>query len=320
METWEPRMFTWPATWRLARLHDPWVDFLSTPIHFSQTFVLKQSNNLRIRTKGTSLKWKRWWYICYLMLTKVQQNAGKLNGTLFRVLVPVQHLFHLNLRQSIVNQEYKKSCWSTRNLIGHVNCFTGEGFSTGSLPSPAKVAGRNEHHLLHRDRNKNVSWCNAMVNFFSDVIGLSDVVDLWVIKIKSPWSFAHVVCKSQVNRAQNAYHAVRTCERFVYPIVKMTGLYDYQTQQTHQWRNSRGAQRFVGFFPWLCFLGDDWLGRPILITRLWEEVVGGGKVREINLQMSSRPCFFGNKDNSVVLRFKGFTGGELWLHNFVSMH
>ena len=41
------------------------------------------------------------------------------------------------------------------------------------------------------------------------------------------------------------HQAARTCKRFVYSIVKITRLYDYQTWNS---RNSRGAQRFVGFF------------------------------------------------------------------------
>ena len=59
----------------------------------------------------------------------------------------------------------------------------------------------------------------------------SDLVDLWVIKIKKrPWSFAHIVRRNHVNRTQNADHAARTCERFVYPIVKI--FYDYQVWRT----------------------------------------------------------------------------------------
>ena len=39
------------------------------------------------------------------------------------------------------------------------------------------------------------------------VIGISDLVALWVIKIKkSPWSFAHVVRRDQVNKARNVDH------------------------------------------------------------------------------------------------------------------
>ena len=51
-----------------------------------------------------------------------------------------------------------------------------------------------------------------------------------------------------MNRARNTDDAARRCERFVYSTVKITRLHDYQTWQTHFSRNSRGAQRFVGFF------------------------------------------------------------------------
>ena len=51
--------------------------------------------------------------------------------------------------------------------------------------------------------------------------------------------------------------------KVVYPIVKITRL-----GQT--WfvclRNSRGAQRYMGFFSWWCFSDADWLGRQIPIT------------------------------------------------------
>ena len=45
--------------------------------------------------------------------------------------------------------------------------------------------------------------------------------------------------------------------------IKITRLYDYQTWRIHFVRNSRGAQRFIGFFSWSCFSDADWLGRPI---------------------------------------------------------
>ena len=81
---------------------------------------------------------------------------------------------------------------------------------------------------------------------------------------KSLWSFAHVVRGDHVNRARNADHAARTCERFVYSIVKIR-FYDYQTWLTH----SQGAQRYVGFFHWLCFSNADWLNRQTPIMRLF---------------------------------------------------
>ena len=50
----------------------------------------------------------------------------------------------------------------------------------------------------------------------------------------------------------------RTCERFAYFIVKITRLYDYQTWQTHFWRNARGTQRYMGFV-FLIVLFGCWL-------------------------------------------------------------
>ena len=48
------------------------------------------------------------------------------------------------------------------------------------------------------------------------MIRFSKLTDLWVIKIKSQWSFAHILHRDQVNSTQNADHAARTCKRFVY--------------------------------------------------------------------------------------------------------
>ena len=71
---------------------------------------------------------------------------------------------------------------------------------------------------------------------------------MWVIKIKSLQSFARVVRRVKANRARNADHAARTYERVVYFIVKITRLYEYQKSQINLLRNSRGVQRYVGFF------------------------------------------------------------------------
>ena len=75
------------------------------------------------------------------------------------------------------------------------------------------------------------------------LIRFSDLVELWVIKIiKRLWSFARVVRRDHVNRARNADHAARTCESFVYSVVKITRLYDYQTWQTdHEMRKGMWA-------------------------------------------------------------------------------
>ena len=51
------------------------------------------------------------------------------------------------------------------------------------------------------------------------------LVDWWVIKIKkSLRSFAHAVCRDQMNRARNADHAAGTHERFAYSRVKIVWL------------------------------------------------------------------------------------------------
>ena len=89
------------------------------------------------------------------------------------------------------------------------------------------------------------------------MIGFSDLVDQWVIKIKCLQSFARVVLEEKMNKARNTDHVARTYEMFIYSIVKITRLNDYQTRQTHLLRNSRGAQRYVGFF--LNVLFDRWL-------------------------------------------------------------
>ena len=49
------------------------------------------------------------------------------------------------------------------------------------------------------------------------LIGCSDLVDLWVIRIKA---FARVVRRDHVNRARNADHAARTCEGCDCAIIK----------------------------------------------------------------------------------------------------
>ena len=62
-----------------------------------------------------------------------------------------------------------------------------------------------------------------------------------------------------MNRAQNADHAARTCERFVYSIVKMTRLYDYQTWQTHFLGEIHKVCKGIwSFFSLLYFLDAVW--------------------------------------------------------------
>ena len=57
---------------------------------------------------------------------------------------------------------------------------------------------------------------------FHHVIGFSDLVDLWVIKIKKPM----ILCARSTPRTRDAEHAARTYESFVYSIVKITNMTD----------------------------------------------------------------------------------------------
>ena len=61
------------------------------------------------------------------------------------------------------------------------------------------------------------------------------------------------------------------------------------------WRNSRGAQRFVGFFSCGLFLDADWLGRetPIagILEQSWERVKTANEMTQA-IRTSSRRLNF----------------------------
>ena len=84
---------------------------------------------------------------------------------------------------------------------------------------------------------------------------------------KSIWSFARVVRRDQVIRARHVDHTATTCDMFVYSIVKITRLHDYQTWPTHNcFRNSRVRKGFWAFSFLMFFSDADWLSRQTLIT------------------------------------------------------
>ena len=76
---------------------------------------------------------------------------------------------------------------------------------------------------------------------------------------KSLWSFARAVRRDHVNRAPNAGHAARTCERFVYSIIKITRLYDYRTWPTYFFDKFTTCAKASGFCSWLLF-SVGWFG------------------------------------------------------------
>ena len=88
-----------------------------------------------------------------------------------------------------------------------------------------------------------------------------------------------ILCARSTSRSreQSTKHRSRSENmwRFIYSTVKITWLHDYQTCQIHLMRNSRGAQRFVGFFSGFCFSNADWLGRETAITGRLVKKTGG---------------------------------------------
>ena len=80
-------------------------------------------------------------------------------------------------------------------------------------------------------------------------------------------SFARIVCGDQVNSARNADHAVRTCEKFVYSIVKITRLNDYHTSRPTHFEEIYAVRKGMWvFISWLCFADADWLSRQTPVT------------------------------------------------------
>ena len=83
----------------------------------------------------------------------------------------------------------------------------------------------------------------------------SDLVDLWVMKTKkSIWSFARVVHRDQVIRARHVDHTARTCDMFVYSIVKITRLHGQHTNVLE----IHGCAKVFGLF-FLDVLFGRWL-------------------------------------------------------------
>ena len=70
----------------------------------------------------------------------------------------------------------------------------------------------------------------------------------YTVLLRCLWSFAHVVHRDQMNRARNIDHAARTCQRFSLFYSQNNKIVWLSNMAEHFWRNSRGAQRFVGFY------------------------------------------------------------------------
>ena len=102
------------------------------------------------------------------------------------------------------------------------------------------------------------------------VIRFYDLVDLWVIKIKSLWSFARVVHQEQVNRARNADHAAKTCERFCLfcsqnnKICWLANITDMLVWEIHEVR--KGLWAFFSILYFGCWLAEQANSDHVVIT------------------------------------------------------
>ena len=90
-------------------------------------------------------------------------------------------------------------------------------------------------------------------------MGFSDLVDLWVIKDKKPV----ILCARRMSISSEQNMKRRSRSESIHKVCllysKIKRSYDYQTWPTHFFRNSRGAQRFMGFFSWCVFRRPiDW--------------------------------------------------------------
>ena len=81
--------------------------------------------------------------------------------------------------------------WEGGRTWGLITAGSSEGFCR----SPQQEHW-NEHRKMMRGERR------VIMPHYSHVIAFSDLVHLWVIKIKSPWSFAHVIRRDHVSRAR----------------------------------------------------------------------------------------------------------------------
>ena len=127
-----------------------------------------------------------------------------------------------------------------------------------SLPSAHRGFGqaRTWGKLFQLSFRKWLILSALVIVFDSDVlhvIEISDLVDLWVIKIKKSMILCALSTSRSSNRARNAHEAARTYESFVYSTVKITRLYDYKTWPTHLFEKFTGEVR-KGMWAFFFFL------------------------------------------------------------------
>ena len=103
------------------------------------------------------------------------------------------------------------------------------------------------------------------------VVGFSHLVELWVIKIKSPWFFAHVVRPDHVNSTKlksSSENMRKVCLFYSQNniIVWLSNMAD-----TFLEKFTRYA-KVHGLFSWLHFSGADWLCRQMITWWYWSPI------------------------------------------------
>ena len=145
------------------------------------------------------------------------------------------------------------------------SCFHMKGFALGlALKMRRKATRKSPFVLTHfKTTNQIQPRCHVKVWLISShVIGFSDLVDLWVIKIKKPM----ILCAFGTWRPSTKYRShSENMQKVCLFFSQNNEFYDYQTWETF----------FLDIYDvrkglWAFFLDcADWLGRQTLIT--WSE-------------------------------------------------
>ena len=104
------------------------------------------------------------------------------------------------------------------------------------------------------------------------VIGRFSDLLIWFVgnKIKKPM----ILCARNTSRSRNTDHAARTCEWFVYSIVKITRFYDYQTD-AFVWEIREMRKGLWAFF--LTMIFECWLAEQVnsdhMVWRMFKATV-----------------------------------------------
>ena len=136
-----------------------------------------------------------------------------------------------------------------------------------SVPGSRQIKGLTEYGLFEIPQCDSSSLRNRFIPCDRSIFR-----PLWFVgnKIKKPM----ILCARNTSRSRNTDHAARTCEWFVYSIVKITRFYDYQTDaffwEIHEMRKGLWA-----FF--LTMIFECWLAEQVnsdhMVWRMFKATV-----------------------------------------------